>query len=274
MSLFSRSLRYAILISILAIGHSTNLIGRDSNIIVIRGGNEGRPVWDQIKFAVEEFFPGSGIISDEGDVRDLEAAIPAKSPSERRSGSFFGAQSPAPDHNLRRVNTGLSSIVGENNGDKPGGFVLVIDGTALSVVCQPAAFETCEYILTLLLLQALGDDRHKSLLLQLAMLCEGVICCRVSPLQKALIVRLVKDGIGAMTLAIGDGANDVSMIQAADVGVGISGEEGLQAVNSSDYAIAQFRFLKRLLLVHGHWSYYRNGNMYVQLSLGQECRTH
>lgn len=110
------------------------------------------------------------------------------------------------------------------------------------------------------------------------MLCEGVICCRVSPLQKALIVKLVKDGIGAMTLAIGDGANDVSMIQAADIGVGISGEEGLQAVNSSDYAIAQvstrlcsyfhmgltslqFRFLKRLLLVHGHYSYARNGNM-------------
>ncbi|KAH6894999.1 phospholipid-translocating ATPase [Coprinopsis sp. MPI-PUGE-AT-0042] len=214
-------------------GHCTNLIGRDSNIIVIRGGNEVRPVWDQIKFAVEEFFPGSGILSDEGDVRDLEAAIPARSPGDRRrSGSFFGAQSPAPDQNLRRINTGLSSIVGDNNGDKPGGFVLVIDGTR-AYSCS------------------------------LAMLCEGVICCRVSPLQKALIVRLVKDGIGAMTLAIGDGANDVSMIQAADVGVGISGEEGLQAVNSSDYAIAQFRFLKRLLLVHGHWSYYRNGNMII-----------
>jgi phospholipid-translocating ATPase len=66
-----------------------------------------------------------------------------------------------------------------------------------------------------------------------------------------------------MTLAIGDGANDVSMIQAADVGVGISGEEGLQAVNSSDYAIAQFRFLTRLLFVHGHWSYVRNSNMFV-----------
>ena len=50
------------------------------------------------------------------------------------------------------------------------------------------------------------------------MQCEGVICCRVSPLQKALVVKLVKDGVGAMTLAIGDGANDVSMIQAADVG--------------------------------------------------------
>ena len=53
------------------------------------------------------------------------------------------------------------------------------------------------------------------------MQCEGVICCRVSPLQKALVVKLVKEGVGAMTLAIGDGANDVSMIQAADVGVGI-----------------------------------------------------
>lgn len=99
------------------------------------------------------------------------------------------------------------------------------------------------------------------MLLRLAMLCEGVVCCRVSPKQKALVVSMVKDGLDTMTLAIGDGANDVSMIQAADVGVGISGEEGLQAVNSSDYAIAQFRFLKRLLLVHGHWSYARNGNM-------------
>ena len=73
-----------------------------------------------------------------------------------------------------------------------------------------------------------------------------MICCRVSPLQKALIVKLVKEGIGALTLAIGDGANDVSMIQAADVGVGISGEEGLQAVNSSDYAIAQVSLIYTL----------------------------
>jgi phospholipid-translocating ATPase len=99
------------------------------------------------------------------------------------------------------------------------------------------------------------------MLLRLAMLCDAVVCCRVSPKQKALVVRLVKDGLDTMTLAIGDGANDVSMIQAADVGIGISGEEGLQAVNASDFAIAQFRFLKRLVLVHGHWSYARNGNM-------------
>jgi phospholipid-translocating ATPase len=68
---------------------------------------------------------------------------------------------------------------------------------------------------------------------------------------------LVKNGTGRTTLAIGDGANDVGMLQEADIGVGISGAEGMQAVMASDFAIAQFRFLERLLLVHGHWCYRR-----------------
>merc|ERR1719270_3336226 len=87
--------------------------------------------------------------------------------------------------------------------------------------------------------------------------CQSVICCRVTPLQKALVVELVKKYKEAVCLAIGDGANDVSMIKAADIGVGISGQEGMQAVLASDYSIAQFRYLERLLLVHGRWSYYR-----------------
>lgn len=70
-------------------------------------------------------------------------------------------------------------------------------------------------------------------------------------------MKLVKRHLKALLLAIGDGANDVSMIQAAHVGVGISGVEGLQAARSADVAIAQFRFLKKLLLVHGAWSYQR-----------------
>ncbi|KAI7292995.1 aminophospholipid-translocating P4-type ATPase, partial [Hortaea werneckii] len=70
-------------------------------------------------------------------------------------------------------------------------------------------------------------------------------------------VNMVKHGLNVMTLSIGDGANDVAMIQEADVGVGIAGEEGRQAVMSSDYAIGQFRFLTRLMLVHGRWDYRR-----------------
>lgn len=119
-------------------------------------------------------------------------------------------------------------------------FALIIDGKSLTY--------------------ALEDD-VKNLFLQLAVGCASVICCRSSPKQKALVTRLVKDGTGKVTLAIGDGANDVGMLQEADIGIGISGVEGMQAVMSSDIAIAQFRFLERLLLVHGHWCYRRISSM-------------
>ncbi len=95
--------------------------------------------------------------------------------------------------------------------------------------------------------------------LQLCKMARVVIACRVIPAQKAEIVRMVRTGVQPepMTLAIGDGANDVSMIQEAHVGVGISGNEGMQAVRASDYSIAQFHYLERLLLVHGRWDYMR-----------------
>ncbi|KAF9604639.1 hypothetical protein IFM89_008966 [Coptis chinensis] len=97
----------------------------------------------------------------------------------------------------------------------------------------------------------------ENLFWELAIDCASVICCRSSPKQKALVTRLVKLRTGKTTLAIGDGANDVGMLQEAHIGVGISGVEGMQAVMASDFSIAQFRFLERLLLVHGHWCYRR-----------------
>ncbi|KAI8388333.1 uncharacterized protein BYT42DRAFT_559728 [Radiomyces spectabilis] len=117
---------------------------------------------------------------------------------------------------------------------------LVIDGMTLKYALEP-------------------KTRHK--VLELGMRCASVICCRVSPKQKAQVVTLVKKGLKVMTLAIGDGANDVSMIQEANVGIGISGVEGRQAVMASDYAIAQFRYLRKLLLIHGRWSYLRTAEM-------------
>ncbi|XP_059644716.1 phospholipid-transporting ATPase 2 [Cornus florida] len=91
---------------------------------------------------------------------------------------------------------------------------------------------------------------------ELAILSRTAICCRVTPSQKAQLVELLKS-CDYRTLAIGDGGNDVRMIQQADIGVGISGREGLQAARAADYSIGKFKFLKRLILVHGRYSYNR-----------------
>jgi phospholipid-transporting ATPase len=101
-------------------------------------------------------------------------------------------------------------------------------------------------------------DNHRLRFLELSLDCDVVICCRVSPIQKAEVVKLVKDGVpSAVTLAIGDGGNDVAMIQEAHVGVGLMGREGSQASRASDFACARFKFLKKLMFVHGRYSYIR-----------------
>ncbi|KAK9780890.1 putative Phospholipid-transporting ATPase [Seiridium cardinale] len=116
--------------------------------------------------------------------------------------------------------------------------VVVIDGQTLGAVEQSPVLKTLFYALIPTI--------------------DSVICCRASPAQKAAIVKGIRSRLpNALTLAIGDGANDLAMISASHVGVGISGKEGLQAARVADYAIAQFRFLQRLLLVHGRWNYVR-----------------
>ncbi|XP_033991200.1 probable phospholipid-transporting ATPase VD isoform X2 [Trematomus bernacchii] len=129
---------------------------------------------------------------------------------------------------------------GKSRSGAGAGFILVIDGRTLD--------------------WALQEDLKEDFLL-LSCSCKALLCCRSTPLQKSQVVRLVRDQLAVMTLAVGDGANDVSMIQVADVGIGISGQEGMQAVMSSDFAISRFKHLRKLLLVHGHWCYARLANM-------------
>lgn len=109
----------------------------------------------------------------------------------------------------------------------------------------------------------LSDDELKEDFVEFALECQSIICCRVSPKQKGDVVALVQGNIGKdeITLAIGDGGNDVSMLQVARIGIGISGREGNQAANAADYSFGQFRFLKRLLFVHGRWCYRRGSRI-------------
>lgn len=153
-------------------------------------------------------------------------------------------------------------------------LALVIEGASLQALLSPSTAGSPRPRVSLRgmssvrraanFLFGLSSDKSKALndedaLVELAQQCKAVVACRVSPLQKAAIVRMVKTRVSPepMTLAIGDGANDVSMIQEAHVGVGISGREGMQAVRASDFAISQFRFLSQLLIVHGRWNYKR-----------------
>ncbi|KAF9984281.1 hypothetical protein BGZ75_004135 [Mortierella antarctica] len=134
----------------------------------------------------------------------------------------------------RAMNKAMKDV----NKGKSRHVVVVIDGATLGIVEQ--------------------SPELMALFVELGIRADSVICCRVSPAQKALVVKTVRAKCkNTVTLAIGDGANDIAMIQEANVGIGITGKEGLQAARSSDYSIAQFRFLERLLFVHGRWSYVR-----------------
>ncbi|KAK2424609.1 Alanine aminotransferase 2 [Trifolium repens] len=150
---------------------------------------------------------------------------------------------------------------------EPKGQLLLIDGKTEDEVCRSlervlrtmrittsepkdVAFVVDGWALEIAL------KHYRKAFTELAVLSRTAICCRVTPSQKAQLVQILKS-CDYRTLAIGDGGNDVRMIQQADIGVGISGREGLQAARAADYSIGKFRFLKRLILVHGRYSYNR-----------------
>ena len=120
-------------------------------------------------------------------------------------------------------------------------LVIAIDGATLNLVLEDP------------------DLEHK--FFRLSLISKSVVCCRVSPKQKSDIVALYKKKGKWITLSIGDGANDVSMILEANIGVGIRGKEGTQAIRAADYSISQFRFIQKMLLVHGRWGYRRVSKM-------------
>jgi len=188
---------------------------------------------DSVKNNTQESKPRS---SSSGLSRILDILRPV-------AASHEGPLPPVNEVNFAGDETNMDGIVAQN-------LALVISGTALQGLLQDEQ----------------GNKEYEDLLLSIAKMCSVVVACRVSPKQKALIVKMAKNGIkvngsSPITLAIGDGANDVAMIQEARVGVGISGHEGRQAVNSADFSIAQFRYLQALMLVHGRWNYRRAASM-------------
>jgi len=171
-----------------------------------------------------------------GDKQETAINIAKSCRLHRENTDMFIINSSSPEEAREEIQEQLKDLRKDNLVGKSNDITLVTDGKSLNYTLLP--------------------DMRKDFI-ELCTSCKAVVCCRVSPIQKAEMVELVKEHTGAITLSIGDGANDVAMIQKAAVGVGISGNEGLQAANSADFAIAQFRFLSRLLFVHGAWNYSR-----------------
>jgi phospholipid-translocating ATPase len=148
------------------------------------------------------------------------------------------------DHEIDNVEQGIAAAIVDINRGSVAHSVIIIDGRTLGMLQDDASLNT--------------------LFLDLAIIADSVICCRASPSQKASLVQAIRSKVNkSVTLAIGDGANDIAMIQEAHVGIGITGKEGLQAARVADYSIAQFRFLNKLLLVHGRWNYIRTAKYTV-----------
>ncbi|OMJ92527.1 hypothetical protein SteCoe_4657 [Stentor coeruleus] len=149
------------------------------------------------------------------------------------------------DSTLNILKNSLLKIQAASESQESG---LVIEGAALDLILNPPnSQDSIQEIL--------------EIFLKLSVLCKTVICCRVTPGQKKDVVKLIKLNRKCVTLAIGDGANDVSMILEAQVGIGLYGEEGMQAVQASDYAIGEFKYLWELLFIHGRFNYIRQSEM-------------
>lgn len=206
--------------------------------------NQNKPVVDEDTLSLMSFVPGKSGAPDKvfnkkkrtlleklfAVDRDVRKGNLVKHLTKEKKAEYYSEFDILPQASTRDVPDGNSTIIDR---------ALVIEGSAL--------------------IHFLDDELLKEMLFAVASNCESVIACRVSPKQKALLVNLVKQFVQPepVTLAIGDGANDVGMIQEAQVGIGISGLEGQQAVNASDFSIAQFRFLEDLLLIHGRWNFMR-----------------
>ncbi|EED95897.1 hypothetical protein THAPSDRAFT_26702 [Thalassiosira pseudonana CCMP1335] len=214
------------------IGYSTKVLTPKMHLTeVVDGPDDSRTVFERL-FAVDRDVRKGCLVKHLKDEYKEALVLDAKEQTGKKEiKSMFGIAEEEEPHNspAQNVPFDISSV-------KRG---LVVEGAALK--------------------HLLGDPVLEEMLFAVASCCESVIACRVSPIQKALLLKMVRKYVEPTptTLAIGDGANDVGMIQEAHIGIGISGLEGQQAVNASDFAIAQFRYLESLLLIHGRWNFMR-----------------
>lgn len=227
------------------IGYSANLLDREMTVVHIAAGSSGELEAQLIDARRRHVGAGGELSSGALDGEEGRRLLPNEDSDgdggDRTSPTrdVFPSDDPRSSSALRKRKTvtGMFSPRSKRvTSMKKAELAIIIDGSSL----------------------AYAIEDHPDALMDLADSCKTVICCRVTPLQKALVVRMVREMRSALTLAIGDGGNDVSMIQEAHVGVGLFGKEGTQAARAGDYAMSEFKHLQRLMSVHGRYAYIRS----------------
>ena len=203
------------------IGYSSHLLSREMRVLHVAENSQLqlRARLEEILQRFKDDETGTVAKRDSHHRRSHSESTPEERRRHRRSSSITASIL------MRSTFTGIERDL-----------AMVIDGLSLSMI---------------------EDEDTEALLLEVAGMCKSVICARVTPLQKAQVVKMVRKHEFSNTLAIGDGGNDVSMIQEAHIGVGIKGKEGMQASRAADYSMGEFQHLRRLLAVHGRFSYIR-----------------
>ena len=171
---------------------------------------------------------------------------------------------------LRNQNKNNLKIFSSNNSkkdscEKSSGSASDLNSEYLSKIKENNLMKNFSIIIESPLLNGLfRDEELTERFLTIAQYATTVMCCRASPYQKSQVVQKIKKfNPKAVTLAIGDGRNDISMIMEANIGIGIFGEEGTSAAQAADFAIGEFKLLKRLLFFHGRINMNRISKMII-----------
>jgi len=241
------------------IGHSCNLLSKEQRLFTLKvmpGDNEKIVKEDPYPEMVQFFSEFQEFI--EGLIKKYNLDTKYK----------FQKQKTIFDNNYN--DDGFSDVdsqIGDENGSDKSSYISskskIVDFNSFNYLKEKNFLEPFSIIIEAPILYGLfRDDEWTNNFMRIAYYSNTVICCRVSPSQKSEVIKKMKKfDKNAITLAIGDGGNDVSMIMEANIGIGIYGEEGMSAVQASDFSIGEFKFLRRLLFIHGRVNLYRISNM-------------
>jgi phospholipid-translocating ATPase len=242
------------------IGHSCNLLSKEQRLFTLKvmpGDDEKKVKEDPYPEMIQFFTEFQEFI--DGLVKKYNLETKYSKRRKHKSNNNVVEN----NYNVEGISDFSSPAQNSSNGSNNSVKSKIIDFETFNYLKEKKILEPFSIIIEAPILCGLfKDEEWTDNFLSIAYHSNTVICCRVSPFQKSQVIQKMKSfDRNAITLAIGDGGNDVSMIMEANIGIGIYGEEGMSAAQASDFSIGEFQLLRRLLFIHGRINLFRISKM-------------